>query len=216
MREIPTASIVAKTEKSSKIPHDSVGSDYDNQVPVLPDENDKDEDVDSKSSPHRDIADISSISANGNNNNTSDVKQELLPSIPSNSSSKEPETQLSLLQKHITETVTKNIQNLLQAAQKNKVECYLPCSQDILTAVQYIRSSLLKDTPNSKINDVVLKLESSAVRLRDRCNELPENSDNVNSKQFTEEIIKSAAYEIAKAAKELVTITTKAVDAAPS
>merc|ERR1711881_95085 len=42
MREISAASLAASIDKPSKVPHNSVGSDYDNQVPPPSEEKDKD------------------------------------------------------------------------------------------------------------------------------------------------------------------------------
>ncbi|CAK8692828.1 unnamed protein product [Clavelina lepadiformis] len=107
-----------------------------------------------------------------------------------------------------TETVTRNIQNLLQAAQKSRMESYLNCSENIRIAVQEI-VDLFPENPDDKEMSVVLKkLIGGAGKLKSRCIEVADQGIAVNSKQVTEEIIKNA-YDIAKAEKELVTMTTK-------
>ncbi|KAG2459006.1 GIT1 protein, partial [Polypterus senegalus] len=131
-----------------------------------------------------------------------------------------------------TEQVTKNIQELLRAAQEFKHDSFVPCSEKIHTAVTemaslFPKSVLLFAYSPSLLNlcvfflskqrpalDAVRSslrlLSASAYRLQSECRKTvpPEPGAPVDFQLLTQQVIQ-CAYDIAKAAKQLVTITTR-------
>ncbi|KAJ7421614.1 ARF GTPase-activating protein GIT2 [Pitangus sulphuratus] len=96
-----------------------------------------------------------------------------------------------------TEQITKNIQELLRAAQENKHDSSA--------------SAFPPQKPKSDLVRTSLRLlTSSAYRLQSECRKaLPvESSPSTDIQLVTQQVIQ-CAYDIAKAAKQLVTITTK-------
>ncbi|XP_019362878.1 PREDICTED: ARF GTPase-activating protein GIT2 isoform X7 [Gavialis gangeticus] len=109
-----------------------------------------------------------------------------------------------------TEQITKNIQELLRAAQENKHDSYIPCSERIHVAVTEM-AALFPKKPRSELVRTSLRLlTSSAYRLQSECKKtLPvEPCPTADIQLVTQQVIQ-CAYDIAKAAKQLVTITTK-------
>ncbi|XP_071428095.1 ARF GTPase-activating protein GIT2 isoform X4 [Pithys albifrons albifrons] len=109
-----------------------------------------------------------------------------------------------------TEQITKNIQELLRAAQENKHDSYIPCSERIHVAVTEM-AALFPKKPRSELVRTSLRLlTSSAFRLQSECRKaLPAESGPCTDIQLVTQQVIQCAYDIAKAAKQLVTITTK-------
>ncbi|XP_059569323.1 ARF GTPase-activating protein GIT2 isoform X5 [Alligator mississippiensis] len=109
-----------------------------------------------------------------------------------------------------TEQITKNIQELLRAAQENKHDSYIPCSERIHVAVTEM-AALFPKKPRSELVRTSLRLlTSSAYRLQSECKKtLPVEPCPTTDIQLVTQQVIQCAYDIAKAAKQLVTITTK-------
>ncbi|XP_074062239.1 ARF GTPase-activating protein GIT2 isoform X8 [Macrotis lagotis] len=109
-----------------------------------------------------------------------------------------------------TEQITKNIQELLRAAQENKHDSYIPCSERIHVAVTEMAALFPKKPKSDMVRTSLRLLTSSAYRLQSECKKtLPgETSCPTDIQLVTQQVIQ-CAYDIAKAAKQLVTITTK-------
>uniref|UniRef100_A0A8K9WU17 G protein-coupled receptor kinase interacting ArfGAP 1 n=1 Tax=Oncorhynchus mykiss TaxID=8022 RepID=A0A8K9WU17_ONCMY len=99
-----------------------------------------------------------------------------------------------------TEQVTKNIQELLRAAQEFKHDSFVPCSEKIHSAVTEMASLFPKRPALDAVHCSLRLLASSASRLQVECRKAapPDPSQVIQ-----------CAYDIAKAAKQLVTITTR-------
>ncbi|XP_048100399.1 ARF GTPase-activating protein GIT2a isoform X2 [Alosa alosa] len=159
-----------------------------------------------------------------------------------------------------TEQITKNIQELLRAAQENKhdrtserecvrglrhslgcfstlvpwaekapassprplglqtpspASCFVPCSERIHVAVSEMAALFPKKPRSDTVRGALRLLTSSAQRLQSECRKaapLPESGPGQtlgpDMQLVTQQVIQ-CAYDIAKAAKQLVTITTK-------
>ncbi|XP_065548147.1 ARF GTPase-activating protein GIT2 isoform X1 [Lathamus discolor] len=109
-----------------------------------------------------------------------------------------------------TEQITKNIQELLRAAQENKHDSYIPCSERIHVAVTEMAALFPKKPKSELVRTSLRLLTSSAYRLQSECKKtLPvESCPGTDIQLVTQQVIQ-CAYDIAKAAKQLVTITTK-------
>ncbi|XP_037114159.1 ARF GTPase-activating protein GIT2a isoform X10 [Syngnathus acus] len=152
-----------------------------------------------------------------------------------------------------TEQITKNIQELLRAAQDNKHErpceregvrrlrhsfgcfstlmpwaekpstlhplnlrspdpssCFIPCSERIHVAVTEMAALFPKPPRSETVRSSLRLLTSSACRLQSECRKAvpPEGCPGPDMQLVTQQVIQ-CAYDIAKAAKQLVTITTK-------
>ncbi|KAM7017733.1 ARF GTPase-activating protein GIT2a isoform 2-T2 [Tautogolabrus adspersus] len=153
-----------------------------------------------------------------------------------------------------TEQITKNIQELLRAAQENKHDrpceregvrrlrhslgcfstlvpwaekappplqplslrspdpssCFIPCSERIHVAVTEMAALFPKRPRSETVRGSLRLLTSSAYRLQNECRKaLPsEGCPGPDMQLVTQQVIQ-CAYDIAKAAKQLVTITTK-------
>ncbi|XP_068095327.1 ARF GTPase-activating protein GIT2 isoform X3 [Hyperolius riggenbachi] len=109
-----------------------------------------------------------------------------------------------------TEQITKNIQELLRAAQENKHDSYLPCSERIHIAVTEMAALFPKKPKSDMVKTSLRLLTSSAYRLQTECKKtiMMESSASSDIQLVTQQVIQ-CAYDIAKAAKQLVTITTK-------
>ncbi|XP_062418331.1 ARF GTPase-activating protein GIT2a isoform X6 [Pungitius pungitius] len=153
-----------------------------------------------------------------------------------------------------TEQITKNIQELLRAAQENKhdrpceregvrrlrhslgffstlvpwaekappslpplslrspdpASCFIPCSERIYVAVTEMAALFPKKPRSETVRSSLRLLTSSAYRLQSECRKaLPsEGCPGPDMQLVTQQVIQ-CAYDIAKAAKQLVTITTK-------
>nr|XP_019613015.1 PREDICTED: ARF GTPase-activating protein GIT2 isoform X8 [Rhinolophus sinicus] len=109
-----------------------------------------------------------------------------------------------------TEQITKNIQELLRAAQENKHDSYIPCSERIHIAVTEMAALFPKKPKSDMVRTSLPLLTSSAYRLQSECKKtLPGDSSPPTDIQLVTQQVIQCAYDIAKAAKQLVTITTK-------
>ncbi|XP_017289857.1 ARF GTPase-activating protein GIT1 isoform X2 [Kryptolebias marmoratus] len=110
-----------------------------------------------------------------------------------------------------TEQVTKNIQELLRAAQEFKHDSFVPCSEKIHSAVTEMASLFPKRPALDAVHCSLRLLASSASRLQVECRKaMPSEpgAPTVDYQLLTQQVIQ-CAYDIAKAAKQLVTITTR-------
>ncbi|KAK7164189.1 hypothetical protein R3I94_002798 [Phoxinus phoxinus] len=109
-----------------------------------------------------------------------------------------------------TEQITKNIQELLRAAQENKHESFIPCAERIHVAVSEMAALFPKRPRSETARSSLRLLTSSANRLQNECKKASplDSSTAVDMQLVTQQVIQ-CAYDIAKAAKQLVTITTK-------
>ncbi|XP_051751745.1 ARF GTPase-activating protein GIT2a isoform X3 [Ctenopharyngodon idella] len=109
-----------------------------------------------------------------------------------------------------TEQITKNIQELLRAAQENKHESFIPCAERIHVAVNEMAALFPKRPRSETVRSSLRLLTSSANRLQNECKKASplESSSGADMQLVTQQVIQ-CAYDIAKAAKQLVTITTK-------
>ncbi|XP_035760963.1 ARF GTPase-activating protein GIT2a isoform X13 [Neolamprologus brichardi] len=153
-----------------------------------------------------------------------------------------------------TEQITKNIQELLRAAQENKhdrpceregvrrlrhslgcfstlvpwaekapsplqplslrspdpTSCFIPCSERIHVAVTEMAALFPKKPRSETVRGSLRLLTSSACRLQGECRKAvpSEGCPGPDMQLVTQQVIQ-CAYDIAKAAKQLVTITTK-------
>ncbi|KAM7050606.1 ARF GTPase-activating protein GIT2 isoform 6-T6 [Molossus nigricans] len=109
-----------------------------------------------------------------------------------------------------TEQITKNIQELLRAAQENKHDSYIPCSERIHVAVTEMAALFPKKPKSDMVRTSLRLLTASAYRLQSECKKtLPGDSGPPTDIQLVTQQVIQCAYDIAKAAKQLVTITTK-------
>ncbi|XP_041731323.1 ARF GTPase-activating protein GIT1 isoform X2 [Coregonus clupeaformis] len=110
-----------------------------------------------------------------------------------------------------TEQVTKNIQELLRAAQEFKHDSFIPCSEKIHSAVTEMASLFPKRPALDAVHCSLRLLASSASRLQVECRKAAPSelsAPAVDYQLLTQQVIQ-CAYDIAKAAKQLVTITTR-------
>ncbi|XP_033832707.1 ARF GTPase-activating protein GIT1 isoform X3 [Periophthalmus magnuspinnatus] len=110
-----------------------------------------------------------------------------------------------------TEQVTKNIQELLRAAQEFKHDSFVPCSEKIHSAVTEMASLFPKRPALDAVHCSLRLLASSASRLQVECRKAAPadpGAPAVDYQLLTQQVIQ-CAYDIAKAAKQLVTITTR-------
>ncbi|XP_036209174.1 ARF GTPase-activating protein GIT2 isoform X6 [Myotis myotis] len=109
-----------------------------------------------------------------------------------------------------TEQITKNIQELLRAAQENKHDSYTPCSERIHLAVTEMAALFPKKPKSDMVRTSLRLLTSSAYRLQSECKKtLPGDCSPPADIQLATQQVIQCAYDIAKAAKQLVTITTR-------
>ncbi|XP_050965690.1 ARF GTPase-activating protein GIT2a isoform X5 [Labeo rohita] len=109
-----------------------------------------------------------------------------------------------------TEQITKNIQELLRAAQENKHESFIPCAERIHVAVNEMAALFPKRPRFETVRSSLRLLTSSANRLQSECKKAsPLESFPAADMQLVTQQVIQCAYDIAKAAKQLVTITTK-------
>ncbi|XP_078141140.1 ARF GTPase-activating protein GIT2a isoform X2 [Centroberyx gerrardi] len=153
-----------------------------------------------------------------------------------------------------TEQITKNIQELLRAAQENKHDrpceregvrrlrhslgcfstlvpwaekappplqplslrspdpssCFIPCSERIHVAVTEMAALFPKKPRSETVRGSLRLLTSSAYRLQSECRKaMPSEGGPGPDMQLVTQQVIQCAYDIAKAAKQLVTITTK-------
>uniref|UniRef100_A0AAX7USJ8 Arf-GAP domain-containing protein n=1 Tax=Astatotilapia calliptera TaxID=8154 RepID=A0AAX7USJ8_ASTCA len=108
-----------------------------------------------------------------------------------------------------TEQITKNIQELLRAAQETKHESFLPCSEKICMAVTEMAALFPKRPSSETVRGSLCLLTSSASRLHRECQKAAEHNLSPSDIQLVTQQVIQCAYDIAKAAKQLVTVTTK-------
>ncbi|XP_030005478.1 ARF GTPase-activating protein GIT2b isoform X8 [Sphaeramia orbicularis] len=108
-----------------------------------------------------------------------------------------------------TEQITKNIQELLRAAQETKHESFLPCSENICLAVTEMAALFPKRPSSETVRGSLCLLTSSASRLHGECQKAAEHNPCPSDIQLVTQQVIQCAYDIAKAAKQLVTVTTK-------
>ncbi|KAM7416631.1 hypothetical protein PAMA_018604 [Pampus argenteus] len=128
-----------------------------------------------------------------------DVEMESDPALPSTE---------DVIRK--TEQITKNIQELLRAAQDNKHDSFIPCSERIHVAVTEMAALFPKKPRSETVRSSLRLLTSSAYRLQNECRKAvpSEGCPGPDMQLVTQQVIQ-CAYDIAKAAKQLVTVTTK-------
>uniref|UniRef100_A0A671NDS8 ARF GTPase-activating protein GIT1-like n=1 Tax=Sinocyclocheilus anshuiensis TaxID=1608454 RepID=A0A671NDS8_9TELE len=111
-----------------------------------------------------------------------------------------------------TEQVTKNIQELLRAAQEFKHDSFVPCSEKIHLAVTEMASLFPKVNKSlDAVRSSLKLLAASASRLQVECRKAAPSDSSASTVDYqllTQQVIQ-CAYDIAKAAKQLVTITTR-------
>eukprot|EP00063_Salmo_salar_P010876 XP_013985711.1 PREDICTED: ARF GTPase-activating protein GIT2-like isoform X1 [Salmo salar] len=108
-----------------------------------------------------------------------------------------------------TEQITKNIQELLRAAQENKRESFVPCSERIHVAVREMAILFPKRPCSDTVRGSLRLLTSSASRLHGECQKATPHNPCPSDMQLVTQQVIQCAYDIAKAAKQLVTVTTK-------
>uniref|UniRef100_A0A8C7CBC3 GIT ArfGAP 2 n=1 Tax=Oncorhynchus kisutch TaxID=8019 RepID=A0A8C7CBC3_ONCKI len=108
-----------------------------------------------------------------------------------------------------TEQITKNIQELLRAAQENKHESFVPCSERIHVAVREMATLFPKRPYSDTVRGSLRLLTSSASRLQGECQKATPHDPCPSDMQLVTQQVIQCAYDIAKAAKQLVTVTTK-------
>uniref|UniRef100_A0A667ZPY8 G protein-coupled receptor kinase interacting ArfGAP 2b n=1 Tax=Myripristis murdjan TaxID=586833 RepID=A0A667ZPY8_9TELE len=108
-----------------------------------------------------------------------------------------------------TEQITKNIQELLRAAQENTHESFLPCSERIHVAVREMATLFPKRPSSETVRGSLCLLTSSAGRLHVECQKATSHNPSPSDMQLVTQQVIQCAYDIAKAAKQLVTVTTK-------
>uniref|UniRef100_T1IXD6 Arf-GAP domain-containing protein n=1 Tax=Strigamia maritima TaxID=126957 RepID=T1IXD6_STRMM len=106
-----------------------------------------------------------------------------------------------------TEQITKKIQELLISAQEGKHESFIPCSEKIYRAVLDMISIFHQTPCEESMGTALRQLTTSALRLQTECRTLlvPAPEVNVDHRFITQQVIQ-CAYDIAKAAKQLVTL----------
>ncbi|XP_068223787.1 ARF GTPase-activating protein GIT2 isoform X2 [Palaemon carinicauda] len=104
-----------------------------------------------------------------------------------------------------TEVITKRIQELLISAQEGRQDSFVPCAEQIHSAVLDMDAIFPKDRCSSGVQGGLRQLVSSATRLQNECRgHLTAQANTLDPKFVTQQVIQ-CAYDIAKAAKLLVT-----------
>ncbi|XP_064080865.1 ARF GTPase-activating protein GIT2-like isoform X2 [Macrobrachium nipponense] len=104
-----------------------------------------------------------------------------------------------------TEVITKRIQELLISAQEGRQDSFVPCAEQIHSAVLDMDAIFPKDRCSSGVQGGLRQLVSSATRLQNECRgHLTAQPNTLDPKFVTQQVIQ-CAYDIAKAAKLLVT-----------
>ncbi|XP_059154314.1 ARF GTPase-activating protein GIT2-like isoform X2 [Physella acuta] len=107
-----------------------------------------------------------------------------------------------------TDKVTKKIQELLVSAQEGQHRSFESCSERIYSAVSEMASLFPAETGSQRLQEARQVLVQSARRLWDECMNWPpspEQDPNPDFRLKTQQVIQYA-YDIAKAAKRLVTL----------
>ncbi|MEE6511192.1 hypothetical protein FKM82_017668 [Ascaphus truei] len=98
----------------------------------------------------------------------------------------------------------------LTLQQPDSTSCYIPCSERIHVAVTEMAALFPKKPRSDMVRTSLRLLTSSAYRLQSECKKtLPVESSPTTDIQLVTQQVIQCAYDIAKAAKQLVTITTK-------
>ncbi|XP_023199370.1 ARF GTPase-activating protein GIT2 isoform X2 [Xiphophorus maculatus] len=227
-----TSQTTSKLEKQSSVPE----SDYDNTF--------NDSEMDDSGFGRRGRLRSSGWLGEGNSiPEQEDLQTELDPMLPSTE---------DVIRK--TEQITKNIQELLRAAQDNKhdrpceregvrrlrhslgcfstlvpwaekassplqplslrspdpTSCFVPCSERIHVAVTEMAALFPKKPRSETVRGSLRLLTTSACRLQNECRKaVPLDGSSGPDMQLVTQQVIQCAYDIAKAAKQLVTITTK-------
>ncbi|XP_054904914.1 ARF GTPase-activating protein GIT2a isoform X4 [Poeciliopsis prolifica] len=179
----------SKLEKQSSVPE----SDYDNTF--------NDSEMDDSGFGRRGRLRSSGWLGEGNNSipELEDLQTELDPTLPSTE---------DVIRK--TEQITKNIQELLRAAQDNKHDSFASCSERIHVAVTEMAALFPKKPRSEMVRGSLRLLTTSACRLQNECRKaVPLDGSSGPDMQLVTQQVIQCAYDIAKAAKQLVTITTK-------
>ncbi|XP_032434315.1 ARF GTPase-activating protein GIT2a isoform X6 [Xiphophorus hellerii] len=183
-----TSQTTSKLEKQSSVPE----SDYDNTF--------NDSEMDDSGFGRRGRLRSSGWLGEGNSiPEQEDLQTELDPTLPSTE---------DVIRK--TEQITKNIQELLRAAQDNKHDSFVPCSERIHVAVTEMAALFPKKPRSETVRGSLRLLTTSACRLQNECRKaMPLDGSSGPDMQLVTQQVIQCAYDIAKAAKQLVTITTK-------
>ncbi|XP_054904913.1 ARF GTPase-activating protein GIT2a isoform X3 [Poeciliopsis prolifica] len=184
-----TSQTTSKLEKQSSVPE----SDYDNTF--------NDSEMDDSGFGRRGRLRSSGWLGEGNNSipELEDLQTELDPTLPSTE---------DVIRK--TEQITKNIQELLRAAQDNKHDSFASCSERIHVAVTEMAALFPKKPRSEMVRGSLRLLTTSACRLQNECRKaVPLDGSSGPDMQLVTQQVIQCAYDIAKAAKQLVTITTK-------
>ncbi|XP_027889396.1 ARF GTPase-activating protein GIT2a isoform X4 [Xiphophorus couchianus] len=184
----PFPPYTSKLEKQSSVPE----SDYDNTF--------NDSEMDDSGFGRRGRLRSSGWLGEGNSiPEQEDLQTELDPTLPSTE---------DVIRK--TEQITKNIQELLRAAQDNKHDSFVPCSERIHVAVTEMAALFPKKPRSETVRGSLRLLTTSACRLQNECRKaVPLDGSSGPDMQLVTQQVIQCAYDIAKAAKQLVTITTK-------
>uniref|UniRef100_A0A665U911 ARF GTPase-activating protein GIT2-like n=1 Tax=Echeneis naucrates TaxID=173247 RepID=A0A665U911_ECHNA len=108
-----------------------------------------------------------------------------------------------------TEQITKNIQELLRAAQETKHESLWTLSLESLIELTYLHYPIPQRPSSETVRGSLCLLTSSASRLHGECQKAADHSPCPSDIQLVTQQVIQCAYDIAKAAKQLVTVTTK-------
>ncbi|XP_014883072.1 ARF GTPase-activating protein GIT2a isoform X6 [Poecilia latipinna] len=183
-----TPQTTSKLEKQSSVPE----SDYDNTF--------NDSEMDDSGFGRRGRMRSSGWLGEGNSiPELEDLQTESDPTLPSTE---------DVIRK--TEQITKNIQELLRAAQDNKHDSFVPCSERIHVAVTEMAALFPKKPRSETVRGSLRLLTTSACRLQNECRKaVPLDGSSGPDMQLVTQQVIQCAYDIAKAAKQLVTITTK-------
>lgn len=105
-----------------------------------------------------------------------------------------------------TEQITKRIQELLISAQESKHESFIPCSEKIHAAVLEMATLFPEESRGGNVATMLHQLTTSALRLQMECQSLmvPSVCQSMDICFITQQVIQ-CAYDVAKAAKQLVT-----------
>uniref|UniRef100_UPI00398F4820 ARF GTPase-activating protein GIT2a isoform X4 n=1 Tax=Pristiophorus japonicus TaxID=55135 RepID=UPI00398F4820 len=103
-----------------------------------------------------------------------------------------------------------SLQPLTLPQQSDPATCFMPCSERIHVAVAEMAALFPKKPRSEMVRASLRLLTSSAYRLQSECKKaLPAEPSPATDIQLVTQQVIQCAYDIAKAAKQLVTITTK-------
>ncbi|KAK7066923.1 glycerophosphoinositol permease [Halocaridina rubra] len=148
---------------------------------------------------------LKNVRVSGEYDNTRSRSPSLEPTetTPLNPSSSALPTQKEVIRK--TEVITKRIQELLISAQEGRHDSFVPCADQIHSAVLDMDAIFPKSRCPPGVQGGLRQLVSSAVRLQKECiGHLSGQPNTLDPKFVTQQVIQ-CAYDIAKAAKLLVT-----------